>query len=83
MTEVQPPKQRWRRWGRIILLSTALALCLVAFAVVLFHQAVDYFFARPIETIGDWIGRIEFEDRGGDYRITIPPIGADTPQPPD
>lgn len=61
-----------RSLARGLLLAATLTLCLFVLAYGLFSWAVDTFIGRPIEAAGEWIGEIEIQDRGGDYRITLP-----------
>ncbi|MDK8874079.1 hypothetical protein [Paracoccus sp. SSJ] len=74
MRETQIKNERGWSLARALAFAAAFALCAFVLAFALFYRTVDALIAQPLEAIGDWIGRIEVEDHGGDYRITLPPI---------
>ncbi|WJS84239.1 hypothetical protein [Paracoccus sp. TOH] len=73
MRETQIKNERGGSWARVLVFAAAFTLCAFALAFAVFYRTVDALIAQPLEAIVDWIGRIEVEDHGGDYRITLPP----------
>lgn len=73
MRETQLKNGRGRSWARVIVFAVVFTLCVFTLAYAVFYRMMDALIAQPLEAVVDWIGGIEVEDHGGDYRITLPP----------
>jgi hypothetical protein len=58
---------------KILIIAAALALGLFGLAYACFYWTVNALIVQPLEQAGDWIGKIEVKDHGGDISITLPP----------
>lgn len=60
------------RWIKIAVFAGVIAFGAAALAWGAFYWAMQALIEQPINTLADWIGRIEITDHGGDYTITLP-----------
>lgn len=59
--------------GKVIAAIAVALLCVFALFYAIFARMVTTTIEQPLEAVTGWIGKVEVDDHGGDYRTTVPP----------